>query len=96
MSDDQVKAIFIGDALVKLWAGWCDEKADEFDTAMKLLVERAANELDLDAVDGRIAQPLNYFVGAYLREDNPEDLTYCEMLESVELGVKQLTGGTGV
>lgn len=86
--DDQAVARFIGDALVKLWADWTDDKSDEFDDAMKALVLRARG-LAYDTIDGRIAQPLNYFVGAYLEGDNPEDLTYCEMLESIDVGVKQ-------
>ena len=74
---------------VSIWSSWTDGNADALDNALRLNAE-AVRRLDLHQVAGNLASPLNYFVRAYLDEDNPEDLTYAEMMQSLEIAIDQM------
>ena len=83
------KAVACAQLLVTTWANWEDGNEDVLDDVLRMACENA-RAVDMHQVDGRIASPLNYFVGAYLDENNPEDLTYCEMMESMQASIRML------
>ena len=80
------KACDIGAEMVLIWDNWSDANEIESDLALRQCA-KDARALDLHQVDGVIASPLNYFVRAELDDENPEDLTFCEMFESIGTNV---------
>lgn len=83
------KALALAASVVALWATWSDSNADVQDDALRLAFE-AADALDFTQIDGVIASPLKYFARAYLSEENPEDLTFQEMADSLSVSIKIL------
>lgn len=72
--------------IVALWNGYSDENSHETDIAMRDAFKEV-DALDFSHVDGVIASPLRYFARAFLYEENPEDLTFAEMTESIEISL---------
>lgn len=91
MSDLDQKAVAIAQRIADLWNGYSDENSNETDLAMREAFKEA-QAMDLRQVDGVIASPLNYFARAFLNDENPEDLTYCEMVESLEISIGLMAG----
>ncbi len=86
MTDHDQKALTLAETIVALWKGYSDENSVETELAMReAFVE--ANGMDFAQVDGVLASPLKYFTWAYLSDYNPEDLTYAEMTESLEISI---------
>lgn len=83
------KAKSLAAELVRIWAEWAGHDEEESDNAMRDACKEART-LDMHQVEGVIASPLNYFVRAYLDDENPEDLTYDEMMESMKIGLSLL------
>jgi hypothetical protein len=83
------KALALAASVVALWATWSDSNEDVQDDALRLAFE-AADVLDFTQIDGVIASPLKYFARAYLNEENPEDLTFQEMADSLSVSIKIL------
>lgn len=86
MNASQAKPIAM--ALVSVWRSWSDGNEDASDDALRMLCQLVRDSVDLTQVDGTIAAPLGYFVSAYLDGYNPEDLTYDQMMESMEVSLK--------
>lgn len=80
------RALALAQILVTIWQAWEDGKEDILDDALRVACE-GARALDMHQVDGVIASPLNYFVRAYLDDENPEDLTYCEMMGGMSTSI---------
>jgi hypothetical protein len=80
------KAMAYAQILVTTWQVWDDGKEDLLDDCLRVTCE-AARALEMSQVEGVIASPLNYFVRVYLDDDNPEDLTYCEMMDSMSVSI---------
>lgn len=87
-------ALAIAFAVVSSWNAWggADRLEIVGDDALNVLA-MAADQLDFAHIEGVIASPLKYYARAILHDENPEDLTYCEMIESLEISIKLLTGG---
>jgi hypothetical protein len=85
MSPNQ-KARALAITLISIWASWADGHEDSRDDALRLCAE-AVQAIDLAHVCGTIASPLNYFVRAYLLDENPEDLTYDEMMQGMAISL---------
>jgi hypothetical protein len=85
------KACDIGTEIVRIWSQWSDATEVESELALSACVNEART-LDMHQIDGVISSPLNYFVRSQLDDENPEDLTWCEMIESIEISVKVLEG----
>lgn len=79
-------ALALAKEIVSLWLNWSDETEVETELAMREAFKQV-EALDLAKVCGTLAQPLNYFTQAFLHDVNPEDLTYGEMVESIEIGI---------
>jgi len=98
MSVDQITptrhALAIAFAIVSSWNAWGGEDRLEIvgDDTINVLA-LAADQLDFGHIEGVIASPLKYFACAVVHGQNPEDLTYCEMIGSLEVSIKILTGG---
>lgn len=86
---EQEQAVIFARNIVTLWNEYSDENSEESDNAMRDTF-KAVLGLDLHQVDGVLASPLNYFAQAYLTDHNPEDLTFAEMTESLEISLKIL------
>lgn len=86
------RALGIAFAIVGSWYRWNGEDRYEIigDDALNVLAEAAA-ALDFRQVEGVIASPLNYFARAILHDENPEDLTYCEMIDSIAISIRVMT-----
>ncbi len=84
-----MRAIACAQILVTTWATWDDGNEDILDDVLRLACENAST-INMHEVDGRIASPLNYFVCAYLDEHNPEDLTYCEMMDGMQASIEMI------
>jgi hypothetical protein len=82
--DQQARAL--GVTLISIWANWNDRNEDDADNALRLAFE-AVLALDLTRVAGQMASPLKYFAHAYLEDCNPEDLTFDEMFQSIEISL---------
>lgn len=82
----ETKAKELGAELVRLWNNYSDENSNETDLAMRETTKEI-RALDLRQVDGVLASPLNYWTRAELDDENPEDLTFCEMIESIEISL---------
>lgn len=80
------RALAYAQILVSTWATWEDGKENILDDVLRVTCE-GARSLDMHQVEGVIASPLNYFVRAYLDDENPEDLTYCEMMQSMNISI---------
>lgn len=78
------RALALAHIIVKLWETWADENEDIADDALRITLEQV-RDIDLTGVDGTLAAPLNVFARAYLEDDNPEDLTFDEMIQSIEI-----------
>ena len=85
MTPDQ-KARALAFTFTAIWANWSDADENASDDALRLTAE-AVRALDLTQVDGVIASPLNYFTRAYLDDENPEDLTYDEMMQGLTISL---------
>ncbi len=85
------KALALACNIVSLWNGYSDENSEQTDLAMRDTFKEAV-AMDLHQVDGVLASPLNYFARAFLDDENPEDLTFCEMSESLEISIKLMNG----
>jgi hypothetical protein len=81
------RALAYAQILVTTWQIWDDQNEDILDDVLRCACE-GARTIDMHQVDGRIASPLNYFVGAYLDGHNPEDLTYCEMMDGMQTSIQ--------
>lgn len=90
MTDLDQAAISIAQRIVALWNGYSDENSLETDIAMREAAKEAI-ALDLRMVEGVIASPLKYYAMVELEDHNPEDLTICEMVESLEISIGLLT-----
>lgn len=88
---EQEQALIFARNIVNLWNGYSDANSEESDSAMRDTF-KAVRALDLHQVDGVLASPLNYFARAFLDDDNPEDLTFAEMTESLEISIGILEG----
>lgn len=84
IADPTRKARALAHIIVKLWATWSDQNEDIADDGLRLTLEQV-RALDLRQVDGTLSAPLNVFARAYLDQDNPEDLTFGQMIESIEI-----------
>ncbi len=82
----EARAKELGAELVRLWANYSDENSVETDLAMRETT-KMIRALDLHQVDGVLASPLNYWTRAELDDENPEDLTFCEMIDSIEISL---------
>ena len=91
MTDLDQKAVAIAQRIADLWNGYSDENSTETDLAMREAAKEAM-ALDLTQVDGVIASPLKYYAAVELEDSNPEDLTWCEMVESLEISIGLMTG----
>ncbi len=80
------RALAYAQVLVTIWQIWEDGKEDVLDDCLRVTCE-AARQLDMHQVEGVIASPLNYFVRAFLDDDNPEDLTYAEMMDGMSISI---------
>jgi hypothetical protein len=87
LSTEDQKALLLARNIVMLWEGYSDENSEETESAMRDTFKEAMS-LDMHSVEGIIASPLNYFAHAYLYDENPEDLTFCEMTESLAISIK--------
>lgn len=85
------KAMILARNIVALWNGYSDENSEETESAMRDTFKEAV-AMDLHQVDGVLSSPLNYFARAYLYDENPEDLTYSEMTESLAISIKIMNG----
>ncbi|WP_454618359.1 hypothetical protein [Bradyrhizobium cenepequi] len=83
------KAAAVASELVRIWADWSENDEEASDNALRDACKEA-RAIDMHQVEGVIASPLNYFVRAYLDDENPEDLTYDEMMESMQIGLSLL------
>lgn len=83
-SDQKARACAI--MYTSIWASWSDTHQDDRNNALRLVAE-TVRTVDLHTVDGTMASPLNYFTRAYLDDTNPEDLTYSEMMQSMEISL---------
>lgn len=90
MTEEQ-KALILARNLVTLWNEYSDENAEETESAMRDTFKEVV-AMDLTRVDGVLASPLNYYARASLYDENPEDLTICEMTESLEISIGILEG----
>lgn len=90
MTDLDQKAIAIAQKIADLWNNYSDENSVETDLAMREAAKEAV-ALDLSMVEGVIASPLKYYAMVELEDHNPEDLTFCEMVESLEISIGILT-----
>ena len=88
---EQEQALIYARNIVRLWDEYSDENSEESDSAMRDTF-KAVQGLDLHQVDGVLASPLNYFAQAFLTDENPEDLTFSEMAESIEISIGILGG----
>ncbi len=86
LSPEDQKALILARNIVTLWNGYSDENSEETESAMRDTFKEAI-AMDLHKVEGILASPLNYFARAYLTDENPEDLTYQEMTDSLEISV---------
>lgn len=86
MTDMDKKALGLAQAVVGLWNAYSDENSEESDLAMREAFKEVA-AMDMAKVDGVLASPLNYFARAFLNGENPEDLTFGEMTESLEISI---------
>jgi hypothetical protein len=86
MTDLDKKALGLAQTIVDLWNGYSDENSERTELAMRDAFKEV-EAMDLGMVDGVLASPLKYFARAYLNDENPEDLTYCEMTESLEISI---------
>jgi hypothetical protein len=86
------RALALAFAIVGAYYRWNGEDRYEIvgDDALNVLAE-TADSLDFGQVEGVIASPLKYFVGAILRDQNPEDLTYVDMVDSLAISIRVLT-----
>lgn len=91
LNDTERKALILARNIVALWNGYSDENSEETESAMRDTFKEVV-ALDLKNVDGVLASPLNYFARAYLNDENPEDLTYQEMTDSLDISVGILDG----
>lgn len=91
MTPLEQKACELGTDLVRLWDNYSDENSIQTDLEMREATKEI-RALGLDHVDGVLASPLNYWTRAELDDENPEDLTFCEMLESVRISLKIMRG----
>jgi hypothetical protein len=82
----QKQAVSLAETLVNLWDNYGQVSEAQSDLDMRDCCKEL-RKLDLREVDGVIASPLNYFVRAYLDDENPEDLTYGEMIESISISL---------
>lgn len=98
MAIDQInptrRALAIAFAIVSSWNAWGGDDRLEIvgDDALNMLA-LAADQLDFGHIEGVIASPLKYYARATIHDENPEDLTYCQMIESLDISIKILTGG---
>jgi hypothetical protein len=86
LSPEDQKALILARNIVTLWNGYSDENSEETESAMRDTFKEAI-AMDLHKVEGILASPLNYFARAYLTDENPEDLTFQEMTDSLEISV---------
>jgi hypothetical protein len=86
LSTEDQKALAIARNVVSLWNGYSDDNSEESDLAMRDAF-KAVEALDLHRVEGILASPLNYFARAFLNDENPEDLTFGEMSQSLEISI---------
>lgn len=87
-------ALAIAFSIVGAWERWGGDDRYEIVGADALnVLALAADALDFGSIEGVIASPLKYYARAILHDENPEDLTYCEMIESLDVSIKVLTGG---
>ena len=82
--DQQARAIMF--AIVSVWDNFGANEPDG-ENALTLLCEIARQRLDMHKVAGHLSSSLNYFVLATLEDHNPEDLTICEMTESMTISL---------
>lgn len=80
-------ALVLAQNIVDLWNNYSDENSEQTDLAMRDACKEA-QAMDLRQVDGLLASPLRYFARAFLEDDNPEDLTICEMVESLKISIQ--------
>jgi len=83
--DQQARALMI--AMIAVWKNWSDANELDSDHAHTILCEIARQRLDMHKVAGHLSSSLNYFVLATLEDHNPEDLTFSEMFESMEISL---------
>lgn len=86
MTAQDQAAIIVARKIVALWNNYSDENSAESDLAMRDAFKEAL-ALDLTHVEGVIASPLKYFALAFVEDSNPEDLTFAEMTESLEISI---------
>lgn len=84
--DHTTKAIDTAREIVRIWADWSDGNEVQSELALRDAC-KTLRAIDLHQVDGTLSSPLNYFAMAYLDDHNPEDLTICEMVESIEISL---------
>lgn len=82
----QTCALNIAKEIASLWANYSDDNSTQTDLSMRDYFKQA-EAIDLDCVDGVLASPLKYFARAFLHDENQEDLTFCEMAESLEISI---------
>lgn len=80
------KARALAFTFTSIWAAWSDNNEVASDDALRLTAE-AVRAMDLHQVCGTLASPLNYFTRAYLDDENPEDLTYDEMMQGLTVSL---------
>jgi hypothetical protein len=85
------KACDLAAEIVRIWENWSDGNEEASDNALRDCA-KDIRTIDLHQVDGVIASPLNYFTRAYLDDDNPEDLTFCEMMDGMKVALGLMTG----
>lgn len=93
LSNEERQALVLAREIVSLWNGYSDENSEQTDQAMDDAF-KAVLAIDLHKVDGVLASPLNYFARAVLNDENPEDLTYCEMSGSLQISIDLIEGET--
>lgn len=89
MNATEQKARELGAELVRIWENWSDENEHDSEIALRDTAKEV-RALDLHHVDGVLASPLNYFVRSHLDDENPEDLTISEMIESIKISLSLL------
>jgi hypothetical protein len=80
------KALILARNIVALWNGYSDENSEETESAMRDTFKEIIT-MELTQVDGVLASPLMYFAIAYLYDENPEDLTFSEMSDRLEISI---------
>jgi len=91
---EQAKALILARNIVNLWNGYSDANSEETESAMRDTFKEVVS-MDLKSVDGVLASPLNYFARAFLYEENPEDLTFSEMSDSIQVSLDILENPPG-